>query len=360
MNRTARIAIVGGGLAGLVAGNLLQQAGMDDFVILEARQRAGGRVLGTGLQSDEGFDLGATWFWPEWQPALAELVAGLGLNPVLQDERGDMLVERYPHQAPVRMPGMMTAPPSFRLGGGMSGLVDALVRRLAPGRLVTGARARQLCLGADGVDIMMDGDSSCRADRVLLALPPRLAAGLQYQPVLPAGLHSDWLQTETWMAAHAKYVAIYPEPFWRSAGLSGFVSSRIGPLGEIHDLSSRTGQAALFGFFGMSAPERARVPEQQLRAQCRDQMVRLFGAAAANPLFDIIKDWSQDPLTATAADQLASGQHPNPPASSPLAGLWQGRLAGIASEWSTQFPGYLAGAIDAAQRGVVSWLTDLV
>ena len=149
---------------------------------------------------------------------------------------------------------MMTAPPAFQLDGGMTALVAALVRRLAMGKLLAGAQVRQLCLGADGVEIRMDG-GVCRAEQVLLALPPRLAAGLQFEPVLPAALLSGWLQTETWMAAHAKYVAIYPEPFWRSAGLSGFVSSRIGPLGEIHDLSSRTGQAALFGFFGMSAPE---------------------------------------------------------------------------------------------------------
>jgi monoamine oxidase len=35
-------------------------------------------------------------------------------------------------------------------------------------------------------------------------------------------------------------------------------------------------------------------------------------------------------------------------------GPWQGRLRGIASEWSAQFPGYLAGAVDAAERAVTA------
>jgi len=35
----------------------------------------------------------------------------------------------------------------------------------------------------------------------------------------------------------------------------------------------------------------------------------------------------------------------------PVAGE---RLRGIASEWSAQFPGYLAGAVDAAERAVTA------
>jgi hypothetical protein len=31
-------------------------------------------------------------------------------------------------------------------------------------------------------------------------------------------------------------------------------------------------------------------------------------------------------------------------------------MTGIGSEWSPQFPGYLAGAVDAAVRGVQPWI----
>ncbi len=37
--------------------------------------------------------------------------------------------------------------------------------------------------------------------------------------------------------------------------------------------------------------------------------------------------------------------------------LWQQRLFGIVSEWSPQFPGHLAGVIDAATRGVERMLS---
>ena len=60
------------------------------------------------------------------------------------------------------------------------------------------------------------------------------------------------------------------------------------------------------------------------------------------------------PDTATAADIDSLGQHPEAPASGTSTGPWAGRLTGIGSEWSRQFPGYVAGAIEAASVGVRS------
>ncbi len=77
------VAIIGGGLAGLCAARLLHAAGVD-FQLLEARERLGGRILSvdaTGLASDDGFDLGPSWFWPEMQPALGGYVRGRARGP---------------------------------------------------------------------------------------------------------------------------------------------------------------------------------------------------------------------------------------------------------------------------------------
>lgn len=331
---------------------------MTDYVVLEARDRSGGRIHGVAAtpeavaQDAKIFDLGAAWFWPDWQPELAQLVAGLDLETVLQDESADMLVERSLHVQPVRMSGLMAEPPSFRLQGGMTALVTALQRQIDPDRFLARMPVRQLHLTDGSLRIVSETGVTCRAEHVLLALPPGLAAGLAFDPLLPPALLRQWQQTETWMAPHAKYLAVYREPFWQTAGLSGFASSRIGPLNEIHDLSSPDGPAALFGFFAAPASFRSRMTDDALREQCRIQLVRLFGPQAATPVFDVIKDWSQDGFTAAAADHQSSGQHPHPPAIGPDSGVWKNRIVGIASEWSTTFPGYLAGAVDAARRGV--------
>ncbi len=111
------------------------------------------------------------------------------------------------------------------------------------------------------------------------------------------------------------------------------------------------GHAALFGFLGIPATVPQHASEGVLRKYCRSQFTRLFGAQDAAPVNDIIKDWAFDPFTATEDDIRNGGQHPQPRATTANSGPCQPCLTGIGSEWSRQFPGYLAGAIDAANLG---------
>jgi monoamine oxidase len=368
----ARIAIVGGGFAGLVAAWRLQQHRVHDVVLFEARATVGGRILSvdaTGSPVDaaqaapDRFDLGPSWFWPELQPQLDQLVAALGLQRFAQFEDGDLLVERSAQQPPQRLRGPTSEPPSMRLAGGTGALVAALHARLAPASVRTGHTVRTLCGEAGHVALTVDDaagpTTTWQVGQVLLALPPRLAATrLQFEPPLPPALARRWQGTPTWMAPHAKYVAVYDTPFWREHGLCGGARSGVGPMGEIHDVSMPGGHAALFGFLGVPAHVRSRVTDAELRTHCRAQLVRLFGARAGAPVADVLKDWAADPLTATDDDQDAAGQHAAAPAPGADDGAWQGRLTGIGSEWSPQFPGYLAGAVDAAERGVRQALAD--
>jgi monoamine oxidase len=368
-----RIAIVGGGLAGLVAAWRLQQQGARDVLLLEARATLGGRILSVDARGSrvdtaqpalDRFDLGPSWYWPAIQPQLDRLVTELGLQCLEQFEDGELLVERSAQQPPQRMRGYASDPPSMRLAGGTGALVAALHARLDPAIVRTGQTVRRLRREATHVALMVDDAvgkaTNWHIGQVLLALPPRLAATrLQFDPPLPPDLVRRWQGTPTWMAPHAKYVAVYDAPFWRDQGLSGGARSSAGPMGEIHDISMPGGHAALFGFLGVPARVRRQLSEEVLRTHCRAQLVRLFGAPAGAPLGDALQDWAADALTATDDDQDAAGHHATAPPSSADAGVWQGRLIGIGSEWSPEFPGFLAGAVDAAERGVRQSLDDI-
>ncbi|MDX1587386.1 MAG: FAD-dependent oxidoreductase [Oleiphilaceae bacterium] len=361
--QTTRIAIIGAGLAGLYAACLLEKKGIRDYLILEAKDLPGGRIASTstygnpGTEAVAGFDLGPTWFWPGFQPEMDRLVQDLGLVRFEQFETGELLLERSPDQPPVRARGYVNSPPSMRLTGGMNALLQALQQRLEATRIHTGQAVRRLRLSAPHIELETeDGEgrvSNWRARHVLLAMPPRLAEQqLDFAPALPRSLAGQWRDTATWMAPHAKYIALYDTPFWREQGLSGAAQSAVGPMAEIHDASLPDGPGALFGFLGIPAHVRKRLSEEELRSHCRNQFTRLFGPRAATPTAEFIKDWARDPFTATEADQAPSGQHPRAPATTADTGPWRKRLTGIASEWSLEFPGYLAGAIDAARRGV--------
>ncbi|MBN9553819.1 MAG: FAD-dependent oxidoreductase [Alphaproteobacteria bacterium] len=351
------VAIVGGGLGGLHAARLLAAARVP-FLLLEARSRLGGRIL-----SEDGFDLGPAWFWPDMQPSIAALVGELGLAAFPQYAQGDVLAEQAPTLtstlAPARYPGFGQMASSFRIAGGIAALVAALAKDLPEDRLrlgvtVTGAALRdeggRLTLGGSG-----DAGTMVEARAVLFALPPRLIEKtIAFAPALSPDLRGMWRATPTWMAPHAKFLAVYAKPFWRGMGLCGTAQSSVGPMVEIHDASAvpeREGGAALFGFVGVPASARARVGETVLRQHCLAQFARLFGAQAETPLATRFKDWAADPFTATADDGEATG-HPEAVRRPWFDAPWSARAVMAGSETAPVHPGYLEGALLAAEAAV--------
>lgn len=358
-----RVIIIGAGVSGLYAATLLENAGVD-YEILEARNRIGGRVLsGQVLASTpDGLhvDMGATWFWPDMQPELARLINQLGIPIIPQTHIGDMLFERQRNSAPDRYPTYETSPESFRLKDGMQALTTALKNQIPETKIKTGHQVMAITHSGREVQIrtrLENGKSNTfYGEHILLALPPALAAKIEFKPALPDELLSGWRKTPTWMAPHAKYVALYRRNFLAEQNLSGDASSRVGPMVEIHDVSEPgSPMMAIFGFIGVPAKSRATVTEAVLMQLCREQLVRLFGQDAAEPVAEYLKDWAIDPFTATESDLLQEAGHVLPQ-QGPQQGEWANKIMGIASEWSPHFSGYLAGAIDAASEGVQGWL----
>jgi monoamine oxidase len=349
------VAIIGAGLAGLNAARLLHRAGVD-FHLFEARDRVGGRILTVdelGALADDGFDLGPSWFWPQMHPVMGKLAEELDLPFFQQNSAGDMVFERTSRESPQRVPGFAQEPSSMRLTGGTAALVRALMRDLPLDRLHFGTPVTALRLTGERVELVAS-DRPVTASRVIAALPPRLFA--QKVSLHPAPVSRDlsrWQATATWMAPHAKVFALYDRPFWRDAGLSGMAQSMVGPLVEIHDATTASGKVALFGFVGVPAANRVALGDEALIHAAIQQLARLFGPEAGSPRATLIKDWAQDQWTATNADAVSSA-HPAAFDGEWVTGQWQGRLLMAGSEASPSDPGYLAGAIEASQKAVLS------
>ena len=196
----------------------------------------------------------------------------------------------------------------------------------------------------------MQGGESISANRIVLALPPRVAAGLEFDPYLTQRQINAMQEIPTWMAGHAKFFAVYEDPFWRRAGLSGDAFSRHGPLAEIHDASAQAGTpAALFGFLGVSASVRESNRDAIIDAAL-EQLVRIFGAPARNPVKTYLQDWAQDPFTATVQDQTPPMHHPDYGMPSALASIWDGKLQMCSTEVAPEMGGFLEGALAVAEK----------
>ncbi|HET8601816.1 MAG TPA: FAD-dependent oxidoreductase [Segeticoccus sp.] len=348
-----QVAVVGGGVSGLNVARLLTAGGVS-FELFEARDRLGGRVLtvdGSGAVSEDGYDLGPSWFWPRLQPGIGGLVEELGIASFPQSSDGDVIFERMSREPAQRYAGIRQEPETMRFVGGSAALVAGLAGKVPHDRVRLSSTVMGLQLGGGGVRLTYrDGSGSERsvnAEYVVAALPPRLLeATIGLAPAVPPQNALLWRGTPTWMAAQAKFFALYDSPFWLGAALSGTAQSMVGPMLEMHDATTQSGGAALFGFVGVGPVERQSMGEQALTDACLAQFARIFGPEAQTPTATILKDWATDPLTATTDDTTSSG-HPSS-APSWVNGPWADRLVLAGSEASPHEAGYLAGAIEAS------------
>ncbi len=351
------VAIIGAGLAGLSLATRLQAQGLD-FRLFEARERPGGRILGHTPSAAGAFrlDLGPGWIWPESQPLLAALLQRAGLATYPQWQRGTHLYLAEREAPPTGFTDQSGYAGAYRLEGGSWRLVELLLEELPPAALGLGHRLQQVVDRGDHVELQLlkaDGPLNITCRRVVLTVPPRLLRdSIAFSPPLDPLLDEAMRATPTWMAGHAKAVVRYAEPFWRMAGLSGngFAIYPGAALREIFDACSPDGRvAALAGFFGLPAELRSRYRED-LEALLLDQLVRLFGPAAARPEEIVIKDWADDDLTATAEDSVPLSEHPD--YGHPWLQLdhWNDKLHFGGTETAREHGGYLEGALESAAR----------
>src|ERR1044071_1587035 len=85
------VAIVGAGLAGLVAARRIAAAGKRSLVV-EARDRVGGRLLNEGIGDGKVVEVGGQWIGPT-QERLAALAVELGVGTFPTHDEGRHLLE---------------------------------------------------------------------------------------------------------------------------------------------------------------------------------------------------------------------------------------------------------------------------
>lgn len=347
--------IIGAGLSGIYAACLLARKN-ESFVILEARNRTGGRIF---CPEHQGYfsDLGPSWYWPDIHPKIARLIRKLGLTGYRQYEIGEGLFQA-PSGAVQSVRGYPMEPLSWRLSGGMNALIDKLMEEIPQSAVRLNHPVCTIEKKTTGVMVgvgELDGEPQAlfSGERIILALPPRLAAlTILFTPELSHEMTQAMLRTGTWMAGQAKFCALYEEPFWRESGFSGQAFSRRGPMGEIHD-GSNNGRSpyGLTGFLGIPAVQRTN--REILIEAVLDQLAVMYGKQAERPTAFFYQDWARERYTATKYDQPPMYEHPlyHPPAG--RSSIWDGAVCFAGTETADSNGGYLEGALSAAERAIM-------
>ena len=441
------VAVVGAGLAGLVAARELLGAGLS-VLVLEARERVGGRLLNHTLQNGAVVELGGQWVGPTQERvlALAEEL-GVGLFPTYVEGEHflavDGEVKRYggddfalPEEAltdvgetqqrlaemaltvPLDEPwraaeacvwdaqtldGWLVANSKTEVGLGYwrtlvpalfsaeaaemsllhflfycrsGGTLDLLVAtsggaqesRLEGGSQRLASRLADQLDGVvrlnspvtairhddGGVEVKHDG-GVVEAGRVTVAIPPTLAGRIRYSPALPP--LRDQLTQQVPMGYVTKVQIAYPEPFWRTEGLSGSVFSLDDEVGVIFDNSPPDlSCGVLLGFLeGAHARRAGKLSPKERKERVLSVFARFFGPRATNPDEYVERDW--------AAEEWSRGCYGGRFGTGVWTGYGEalrepvGRIHWAGTETAEVWNGYMDGAVRSGERAAREVLT---
>jgi len=450
--RTADVAIVGAGLAGLVAARELKRAGKD-VIVLEARNRVGGRTYSKtlGAGATDVANMGATFIGPTQRRILAlAREFGIGIfdtyntgknvlyfngsratysgavppvDPAALAEAElaivefDNMAKEVPLDAPwtaarakewdgktvetwklenihspdgrklidLAIRAVISAEPrevsllfwlfyihsagnieqlintaggaqQYRVEGGTQLISDELARRLGRGRLIKRAYVTRIARKRGRLELETSR-ALVRAKRVIVAIPPAMAARIDYNPPLPA-LRDQFTQRAP-IGSLIKTIAVYDTPFWREDGLTGQVTSDEGPIEVTFDASPKSGSpGVMLGFVDGDAARELdpKSPAERARAEL-ESLARYFGPKALRPRVAFDYAWDRDryargcPVAVLPPGALLSFGRA---VREPTNGIhWAG------TETATEWHGYMDGAVQSGERAAKEVLAAL-
>jgi monoamine oxidase len=236
-----------------------------------------------------------------------------------------------------------------RIVGGSQVIAERVAAELGA-QVVLSSPVRQIVQSASGVVVTSDA-ITVTAARVVVAVPPPLAARIDYSPALPAA-RAQLLQRLP-MGALAKAEAVYPTPFWRDANLTGqFLDNDTNqPVGYSFDNSPPDGSVGvLAGFVGgkrhaafaaLSPAQRRTAVLKQYAAVFKDQRF-----LSPSEYFDFdwsTEQWSQGGPTALFGPGTLTAYGP---ALRPAVG----RVHWAGTETADFWQGYMDGAVRSGER----------
>ncbi|WP_443061920.1 flavin monoamine oxidase family protein [Streptomyces sp. NBC_00490] len=234
----------------------------------------------------------------------------------------------------------------LRFVGG-SQLVPIKLAATLGDRVVLNAPVRTIAKSGAKYVVTADG-TTVTAKKVVVAVPPPIAARITYDPLLPAS--RDQLTQRLPMASVGKAIAIYDTPFWRADGLNGQVVSDTGIISSTFDNSPPDASyGALMGF--IEADEARKydgASEAEVKAAVLKDYTTYFGAKAASPTSFVLQRWNNETYTRGGPVSIAAPgvlTQYGPSLRTPVGGIhWAG------TETSVHWMGFMDGAVRSGER----------
>jgi len=344
MNNTAAtdILIIGAGLTGLTLARNLEQQGRQ-YLVLEARDRIGGRIHTHKSENGPKVELGATWFFPNFK-TLFQLLKNINVQLMEQFMKGNTLYEQDETQKPRKIYSS-DGNDMFRITGGTNNIINTIHDNLTnKNNVLLSQQVKRISKKDSGMEVETTGGSVFKCNKVVTTIPPQLLYhSVEFEPKLPNNLSQVMSKTHTWMGDSVKGCVTYDEAWWKDEGLSGGLYSNNGPVVQMYDQSDEDG-AALVGFLEDSSAD---LSQEQRREAVIKQLIRVFGEKAAN--YKEYRDtaWKHEQFTMPPGVPRLS-RHSNVGNRVYQDAYMEGRLYIGGTESSSHAGGFMEGAVYSA------------
>jgi monoamine oxidase len=332
--KKAAYIIIGAGLSGLTSAYALHKQGETDILILESRDRIGGRI-----STENQIDFGATWFQNHHEHVVA-LLDDLKVATFHQYSKGKSVLV-YNSMAPAHyFENDPSSPSAFRISGGSSAMIEKLAS-VHQEKIHTNTIVSEIAASGNHV-VISTNNGEYIADKVIVTIPPRIATRIKFSPELPEVVIEDMKNTHTWMSNAIKVGLTFETPFWKAKNFSGTLIGQIGCVTELYDhCSAKEETFALMGFVNEALHD---VSAVERKSKILDYLQKYLGDEVLNYVTYKEKDWSQDSHTACKDIKsiYRSPQYGNPKFQEFYC---NGKLLFSGAETSPIHGGYMDGAV---------------
>ncbi len=286
--------------------------------------------------------MGATWFGNQ-HINLKSLLVELGIEYFEQFMDGKVFFQPF-STSPAESIQIPSQPPSYRISGGTSNLINTLYQKLDSDDILLNQPVTGIKFHKNSFQVV--AKEVFEGDTVVLSIPPKLwAKKILFEPPLPKNLMEIGKQTQTWMEDSIKVALTYNRPFWQLENLSGTLFSNTGPITELYDhCNHERSTYALCGFINSSFKN---LPDAKRRVLVINQLKSVFGIKAEEFLDYKECIWSNEENTFEESDIPL---YPHQNNGNPIfrKSFYEDKLLISSSETALKFPGYMDGAVYSA------------
>lgn len=347
---TKKITILGAGLSGILTAYRLLDKGFE-IEIIEARDRVGGRIH-TVKDAKTQIEMGATWF-NEVHINLQKLLKEFNIAHYEQFMTGTSYFEPF-SAAPAQEIDIPQNSPSYRIAGGTSHLIDSIKLKLKDVRIHLNETVTAINFENEKT-IITTNNSVLKTDYVISTVPQALFIhDIKVVPSLPNQLQDLAEKTHTWMQDSIKVAFVYDTPFWRNKNVSGTLFSNVGPITEFYDQSNEA--LTTFALCGFISSGMEMYTKEERLAKLKIQLEKVFGQEALTFTSYHETVWSKE--IHTKSTKQIGFMYPHQNNGHPLfrKNYCDNRLLFAGTETAQQHPGYMEGAVVAAQRAATEIL----